>query len=1680
MNAAPSSPVESPASTQRGMRSIRRLLLLALLLVPGAGDLQAQLNVSLNVTARPNPYISAWSTRKETAMFTVIIPPNAQPIQAKFKVEIRLDGDLKARTKLASMPVTTIPAGVSTYYPETLIPMNAVELLGSGKETATKTGMLPAGDYEFCVDLINPADGSSWLTAPVCRFFSITAYQAPILQFPPDAAVLQPQERPIFRWSAVTPTPPGIVRHRLLVFEVLQGQTPTQAFRSNRPILDREVAAMTQLIWPADFLLPGRVNQYVWTVRAMDEQGSPLGEPDGYAEPFSFTVAAAQRRGQETQITGSEQTQRTMTQAPPPGGSQMRQAPAQGNETVDPQNYGAGNPQPAPSSCQPAGVTPPLVNNQTPSTKAANDFVDSVITVGLFPMKVLTASGTSSALAGTGSILVSWLRTPIAVQFSALKVNTDNVVYDGDVVATLDATPDPYSTQWVTNVVGGLPWTHKQVAKLNTWLHAHFNKLVKNLDLNTQVANATNNPVKLPLGLNNLKGYTVAIAEMKFNVTGAQLVGVAAFPIPEHNDTLGFKVSSLLFGPSGPSLSGAKLGLLNDITFTGNVPSGDTYTISFLGANQSGDGTWVDWDCEGFRTLNVDIGIGFPRSWLVPSPDPDPNKKVQARITTTVADWDDWMVSTALPRCTIAGTNGTEIEVVNMAYDHSDTRNPAGILFPKGYQGDTTTTYQGFSIKLASVYLPDKLRTFEDSTRRISISVNDVIINKHGINGNLLAKNVVQYPKGNISSLAASIDTVSITLVNSSVTNAYMRGLITLPVSDTTVTNALDYKALFTNGSGFQFTLDPKGPITAKLFAGGQFVLNKSSNMTLKLDKKASFNLNLNGSFEWADLDIGPVKNVNFKVTFQNMGMAYSDSAGMTYAIGQWSFASPQKSISKFPVTIENIKFVNKPKQGDEILRGALQFTVVVNLSENKIGGRSTLEVVGAIERPPGKKFTAKYISVRVDSIHVHAKTSAVNVEGWVAFMQEHPIMGNGFSGAIKATFNSAQIEVSAMAMFGSTSYNSTSKYRYWYVDAKVILPPPGITFLPGVALYGFGVGAWQRMNVTAVPTLNVAQIENSTQATGATSSGMSFTPNPNIGFGFKLTGVLGTTPDASKCNADVTLSGQFSTSGGMIDIGIQGSLWAMAKLTERSNAPVTGNISLNYNFPTKIFHMTAQVNINKDPITTPGGVNMVAHFDGKTGDWYVKVGEPANRNIIRIAGVNVESYFMMGKTITPPQGFSPAITNGLHSVGIWSFTPDPNAVNAAVGGTGFATGVGVVFDNGTKDRHLFGRVHLRSHVAGGFEVNLSLVRYPPTAVCYGGGTLTGINKWYTQGSVAAFAIFNCVIHVDMKDGTWKDPCLYCCKNNHPNGCDFTLADIKLGAYLMGGFPKPLWLEGQASGSFNFLNGNVTGSFTVDIDYGSKCIPSSPPVTTAAGPAQDAAAEQQMRLIKSITPAHSATGIPLDARPRVLYGFVPNEAFDVIESQGDAAGSTKNRTFQARYTTTWRKFDGQAFVALSHRSIVNELGEYIYCINAPIAPISAAYRPNASGPSGPVAIAGPKAPVTLIDVEPPTPKSPPPPPPPDFGPNLDSATTYRFTVAATLFELKNGQWVPALKRNGQPVTQTQEVQFVTVARPVPPPPPRLINTSTPMQQGSLLRTPDAPGPLGRTISPGMAFSDGGR
>ncbi|MDI6402597.1 hypothetical protein QLX67_11370, partial [Balneolaceae bacterium ANBcel3] len=805
-------------------------------------------------------------------------------------------------------------------------------------------------------------------------------------------------------------------------------------------------------------------------------------------------------------------------------------------------------------------------------------------------------------------------------------------------------------------------------------------------------------------------------------------------------------------------------------------------------------------------------------------------------------------------------------------------------------------------------------------------------------------------------------------------------------------------------------------------------------------------------------------------LNFEGMGLNYdsSEQDPFSFTIGNWSFASEQKFLANFPVTIQNIGFSILPKQQSQLIRGSLDFDVIFNLSED-IGGMTSLGVELAIlDNVQGQKFYPQYLSTSLDSIAIHANLAAVSIKGALGIRNEHPVFGNGFIGMLSADFKPVGVQASALAEFGNTTYqNGNELYRYWRVQADVTLPPPGVVFLPGLAFRGFGGGAYYNME--------------------ASLDGTTYTFSPlKSQLGFRAGATIATTPSEDGFNADAVLAGEFNTStNGLTFINFTGDFWIGSDLSaaSRAEAIVDGNLGVTYNFPDKHFNLFANVNVNSPPITTPSPVNLVLDINGKQNQWYFKFGEPANPNAVSVFGLNLYAYLMFGNHISPPTGFTPGFANAYYNA-IHQYPGTSQMGSGGVGshtntGSGFALGIGFMFDHsaeiGLPCGLCAGDFYAGFNIGAGAELHLAFLDY---AGGCGGYNPIGINGWRASGGLAFYATAGAYVRREggLGNKTW------------------TIVDLAAGAWIYGEFPNPYYAAGAISGRA-YVFKVIDVNFHHDFEVGTTCGNQSTSTTVTVNPG-DVAADQQEKLIQYINPSF-VYNYPVDEPLVVKYGLEPDEVFDVAEQQAD--GTIQMRTFKMETSVKLEVLEENgSWTVKPLNTHTNILGEHLYTtigetnifdpglefappvdfgsttgstggaqggggqwpavvdpglglsgsvifnfmgLGGAAGPAEPAPPAGGSGPgSGPANVPGmdiSQNPLLPYPPEPPQPgygNLPSPPTPPTN--NLEDERSYLLTVTATLKEYINGSWVTAQTNSGVPVTETVTKNFHTGAVPL--------------------------------------------
>ena len=1505
-----------------------------------------------------------------------------------------------APSSLFNTPVKTWSGGV------------AISLLGNNC-------ILKPGDYEICVQFFGGLPVTP-LSEEKCRRFTIKAkeqqsYQPPQALLPADGSQLSEADamKPItFRWIPVVPKPTELVTYRLKVWQLMQGQNGMQAMNTNQPIITKDVDNLTQstitnlITGPCK---PPYLCDFIWMVQSLDKQGNPIGTNNGKSNPASFTVS----------------------------NNKLKITPATN-----------------PVDSTVTGIPPVVVDS---GTAAIGDTIRAGFN-GEFKIKATQVTiETDGSITGKGIVTVNWLSTNIAVEFSKIRIDSTKRLTAGGIITEKSAGANYIQAWLIANLTAAaatipldkpLNWTNNTVDNLVGWYNNNnFGLPDFKYQSNIPAPPIPPNSLKMPFGIKFADtADKMMITEIIFkpNVSKINFLVQKKFTRGVTDYKLGFAGKYFEIHPNQINFSNGRVDLVEDVDVP-NLASNPKMKFTFK-KGMPANGCYIEWDSTGVKDIGLGLDIRFTRDWLLPVPTaPD---SVKATITGNGKNLNDILLTGSLPHCEIVGTNGIKLLADSISLDLSATRNASSMYFPANYTSDTSAggklLWEGLYIKTLQLTLPDTWKTGANPTQ---ITATNTLIDDFGVTMKVKAVNIITFPMGSVADMSASLDTLQVSMLKGSLTEGNAKGKLVLPISRDTITNTLKYTASFAQAGGsniFQIVIVPSGPIDADVLKG-KMVLSQTSNITAILsDTIISASITLNGNFGWDNpiLAIPPgsdtvmnggggtvtvrskgIKGIKMEMDFQNLSLLYTNNRvantnTCTFNPGTWSFASPQKRLSNFPVTIKDVRYKSlstKPTADPnwkEMVRGALLIDIVANLTD-EIGGSTTVGATFAIEgNMTARKARPKFKGVFIDSLSVHADMSAVKIDGYLKLYDSDPVYGDGFLATLGVTFNAISLQAKALVQFGNTVYNNNNQYyRYWRAEADVKFEP-GIPFLTGVGFYGFGGGAFYNMEAV--------QVQKAAPEVGFKYS---FKPKKSS-LGFKAMATIATLPKFETFNADVELLAQFNMStGGLTKLGFLGNFWLAAKLEEREpNAKIKGGVAVEYNFPDKIFNMAALLSVNVPPaITTPSPVGFVMNINGTTNKWYFKSGTPTATNNVQILGINLYSYLMFGNDLGTdiPNGFTSRFSaNYYAAVGS---SPTNGNVTGGVGpntatGKGIAAGIGIEFSRNIS-KHLYEGTcrnwSIGGNVMAGAELNLALMHQT--------GCI-GINGYRATGYIGLYGSVDATITGTSFKGY--------CENKSIN-----LFRIKTGAWLIGKFPNPEYVAGSLYAQISLFNGLCEVTYSQPFETGTDC--SGTDVITADAPQEDEAADLRNKLIQSIAPTQQFN-FPITSPVNVKYALVPDKVFDAAENQGD--GTTKNRTFKMIITRSLEvKNASGSWVPVTMLSKVNNLGEYQYFIKPPLSTVvtttqigsSVTTKFNTNTGNTLMTTNGLLKINTIINPVPP----PPPPNYPNPVPNpvnhLTIDSDYRFKVTATLKELINNSWTTALTRTGLAVSETKTLNFRT-------------------------------------------------
>jgi len=946
-------------------------------------------------------------------------------------------------------------------------------------------------------------------------------------------------------------------------------------------------------------------------------------------------------------------------------------------------------------------------------------------------------------------------------------------------------------------VLGGSLKAYSQADSTENPLISNVLSIVKTVEDNASFIDqlSPDSNVALPIGLIKQIGparYIIAIDSCKFKPDGAYLNAYAAIDFPgPSGKKIAFEGKNIKFNPKGV-VGGdqAKLFLVSEHSIKLN----DMVTLKLKNDGRN----WVEWDCNGFKAINLKGYFEFSKGKLLPDTTLTSDRVVTASFDIHVEDLSNFVIETNITPFMVEGLKNWSFEVNSAIVDMSELVNAQDMQFPAGYSNPNNVTpemWTGFYLKSLKVTLPKEI---SKSGKRTQISVNNLLIDNMGVTGLFQANNVYSTSEGNMNGWGFSLDEIGVSLICNKLTGGHLKGKVLLPIDST---SALNYNATVnynptTKETDYAFIISPVNNLKFDVFSA-KINLNSSSQISVvkensKLKPTAILSGNISLSNEKANTNGGALQFQDLTITTQapyitNGVFSFSNSGGNTTA-------------SNYPIVINDLTLgIN---QGVPILG----LGITLNISDDPNSGFSVstgVKVKGKIETQQISytddypvsytKTKWKFDKATIDAITLDINTSPFKLHGTVLFKDDDPVYGDGFMGHISFSLENvlpSPAEVSAC-------FGAKNSYRYFYVDAVIPVTIP-LGAIP-ISLNKLMGGLYYHMRPqNATQEQLIAASKNQTPVM---TNALSYIPDNTISIGLKAGVGYQYTTSAKAANGDVMLEVAFTSSGGLSFVKLAGDVYIMAEPVDRAKAPIKGNISILLDAENQVFDASANINVNAYNAITGNGS---AKFHIEPGLWYLAVGrptQPLSLNLMDI--VQASAYFMVGNSIEQPANPPSEVLAIVGNAGL----NDRRDGEVLATGSGFCAGARISAQFYKEFGWDFFSVYAGLGFGAGFD--MMLMNFGPNSHCSGSSDKVGMNGWLASGSMYIYLQGQ----VGIKGEFWG-------KN-----FDFKIMDVGVAAIVQGKLPKPVYLYGALGCHYNVLGGLVKGNFTFNYEYGNNCIP---------------------------------------------------------------------------------------------------------------------------------------------------------------------------------------------------------------------------------------------------------------
>ena len=963
--------------------------------------------------------------------------------------------------------------------------------------------------------------------------------------------------------------------------------------------------------------------------------------------------------------------------------------------------------------------------------------------------------------------------------------------------------------------------------------------------------------VDLPRGIKKTIGgrdYVVLVDTIHVTPKGAWINVYCVLELPWNGNRVYFSADHIELTPGG--LTGAfNLSLVKEIP----IPFGKN-TLTILADNSA---TYVKFACDGFQSFGFKARYDFSPDILIPEDSNgtvNKNGKVSATFAVQGTDLSDIVAQVSINPFQVKGLDGFGFYVSEAILDLSDLNNPTGIKFPNDYQPvldsyGVPALWQGFYMHDLTVKIPNKFKGKD--LPRTEIGVQDLIVDHQGVTGLFFGKGLIPIEKGDLGGWSFSLDSLGVRILVNQLVGVGFNGQLRIPIMKND--EQLAYDGSIEINSNYHFGVTTQSQIEFPLWAA-KVELDSGSTVQVDVDgddfrPKAILTgkISITVSFGKDKGSGSSVPGISFeKLTVQTVSPYLSAERFSLDNIGGGG-----STVSKFPITLNSIGWVT---EGDKV-GVSIDIAVHFTKSEDKgFSGEAALRVMGKM-LDDGVHKSWQFDNVYLDKIKIDIDNDAFKLKGELDIYRQDPIYGEGFKGTIDASFKPG-IDLGVTAQFGNVN-----GFRYWYVDAHLVLPT-GIPIFTGVGIYGFVGGAYYKMRQdmssasAPEPGASINKTDGSDQA-GVSLSGAAYIPDDNVGLGIKAGVIVGLMPDAEPVNGDVTFEIQFNSSGGVNLIGFYGNVYIMTPMTKRDGtSPIHAAFGMYFDIPNSILHAQMEIYVNAGAVKGSGQDGIagwcVLHFSPQT--WYVYVGTPDNRiGISLFDALKVGGYFMVGTEIP---GFPPPPKEVSDILGVSPESLDMmRDENALKSGGGFAFGASLQFDTGEKTFLIF-----YGHFNAGIGFDIMLKNYGNNVHCAGQTEPLGMHGWYASGQLYAYVEGEIGLTVKVF-------------GKHEN---LQILSLGVAAIIQGKLPNPTWMQAMVGGRYSVLGGLVSGHCSFKLTIGKQCEIVGGNILST------------VQVIQDLTPAEGTANVNVFNSPQATFNIPIEKTFELQ----DYDGST--RYFRAR------------------------------------------------------------------------------------------------------------------------------------------------------------------------------------